>query len=523
MRRRPSRGPSLTALAAALGVVCLLHPLAAAQQAPVAPAPANAAVAALQHALATLIADPLVDHAQWTMRVDSLATGESLFDYRGRQLMVPGSNQKLLTAAVAADRLGWDYRFTTRLLTTGAIDAQGTLVGDVYVVGDGDPSINPRHPERWGAFDAWAAKLHDMGLRIVDGRLIGDDNLIDEPGWGSGWAWDDLQWGYGAPAAALQYNEGQVELTVGPGLEAGAPAVITTSPAGSGLLIDGKAMTTARGSETAIGVSRWPGTVFVSVTGAVAAGSPPRTMLAAVDNPTTFYVTALRDALARHDIFVGGGPVDIDGLPHAEAPPPAALHELLVDRSPPLSELIDVMLKWSRNDYAETLLTALSPLAEVPGMPAGPEPPPSARSAARGLTVLEKTLDGWGIPAPGFRSRDGSGLSRMDYVSANSLVLLLTHMWNDPAHREPFRATLPQAAVSGTLAGRLTGTPAAGRVWAKTGTLSNVRTLSGYAETRDGEPLVFSILVNNFVVPPAEVDAIVDKMLLELVALPRRR
>jgi serine-type D-Ala-D-Ala carboxypeptidase/endopeptidase (penicillin-binding protein 4) len=503
---------------ALLSTVCAARPATfqGAQPRPAARS-SGPSVAQLQRDLTAIFNEPSVDHAFWGVRVNSLETDESLFNYNAHRLMVPASNQKLITAAVAAERLGWDYRFTTRLLTNGDIDASGTLKGDLIVVSDGDPSINPRHPERWRAFDDWSATLAARGIRVIEGQLIGDDNLVDEPGWGEGWSWDDLQYGYGTPTSALQYNENQVEVTVGPGLGAGAAAIVATSPGGSGLLVDSTAVTVAKDAETTIEIVRMPGTIYLSVRGQIAEGATPVTALAAVDNPTHFYLSGLRDALVRRNIFIGENVVDIDALPQDAPLDTDGLRELIVDRSPPLFELIDVMLKWSRNDYAETLLTALSPLASTAVAAV-----PPARNAALGLTVLQSTLESWGIAPTAFRSRDGSGLSRMDVVSADGLVRLLTRMWKEPRQRELFRSTLPVAGVSGTLAERLKNTAAVGRVWAKTGSMSNIRALSGYLETKAGEPLVFSVIVNNFVVPTSEVDAVVDRALLKLIELPRR-
>lgn len=575
MTPRPASGVARVALIALLGACSVARPAPAtpvdpgpersapskasdsqrgAQTRPL-PTSSHPAVDRLVRDLTAILSEPAVDHALWAARVNSLDTDESLFTYNAHRLMVPASNQKVLTAAVAADRLGWDYRFTTRLMTNGVIDASGTLQGDLFVIGDGDPSINPRHPERWSVFDEWGTKLRALGVRVIAGHLIGDDDLVDEPGWGEGWSWDDLQYGYGAPAAALQYNENQIEVAVGPGMAIGSPAVVITSPLGSGLLVDSSAVTASAKEETKIDVSRLPGTLFLMVRGQIAQGAKPVTALAAVDNPTRLYLSALREALARHEIFVGGSAIDIDELrtvidtrsrtSDSEGSPIAAdgtplnlggptlaelaedkrsLRELIVDRSPPLSEIVDVMMKWSRNGYAETLLIALSPLAPLTTPASLQAPTPAtARTAARGLEALQFTLDEWGITKTAFRSRDGSGLSRMDYVSADSLVRLLTRMWMNPRLREPFRATLPLAGVSGTLAARLKGTPGMGHVWAKTGTLSNVRALSGYLETRAGETLVFSILVNNFVVPVSDIDKIIDRVLLKLVDLPRRQ
>src|SRR5204863_4940049 len=105
---------------------------------------------------------------------------------------------------------------------------------------------------------------------------------------------------------------------------------------------------------------------------------------------------------------------------------------------------------------------------------------------------------------------DGSGLSRYDYVSADMIVTILEHMFRDARHRDAFLATLPIAGKDGTIASRMKNTRAEGNATAKTGSIANVRTLSGYVRTRDGETLAFSILANNFTVPAATVNWIAD-------------
>jgi D-alanyl-D-alanine carboxypeptidase/D-alanyl-D-alanine-endopeptidase (penicillin-binding protein 4) len=460
----------------------------------------------LQLDLRTFFTALPIDHAHWSVKVQSLVHGDTLYSYNAFRFMVPASNQKVLTTAVAAERLGWDYQFTTRLLATGPVDPDGILNGDLVVVGNGDPSINPRHPARWRAFDDWGAALRAKGIRAINGRIIGDDNAFEEPGWGLGWAWDDLQYGYGAAAAALQYNENQIEVMVGPGLEPGTAAVLATAPFGHGLHVVSDVTTVAADNETRVGISRLPASARLEVHGQIAAGSKPVTMTAAVANPTILYINALRDALARQGVYVSAPPTDIDDV--RPAPVLASATEVLVDRSPPLSELIDVTLKWSRNEYAETLLRAMAPA----GKPA---------TDAGGLQVMREQLRTWGVLPESYLARDGSGLSRMDYVSAEALTNLLTYLWMDPKHADAYRAALPVAGVSGTLAERFKETPAQNRVWAKTGTLSNVRGISGYVVTSAAEPLVFSILVNNFRLPAAEVDATIDKAVIRLVEFRR--
>jgi D-alanyl-D-alanine carboxypeptidase/D-alanyl-D-alanine-endopeptidase (penicillin-binding protein 4) len=230
------------------------------------------------------------------------------------------------------------------------------------------------------------------------------------------------------------------------------------------------------------------------------------TITASVENPTKFFVNALKDALERRGILVGGAAIDIDEL-HSPIDL-TAVTELVVDRSPPLAEIIDVCLKWSRNEYAETLLRAVAPAGQ----------PATTRAA---LEELRAQLLTWGISPTFVAPADGSGLSRQDYVTPHALTLLLTYLWMEPKHADTFRSTLPLSGVSGTLAERMKATPLEGRVWAKTGTLSNVRGLSGYLLTQSGEPIVFSMMVNNFQVPTAEIDAAMESALLRVFEYPR--
>jgi len=457
----------------------------------------------LRRDLRGIFSDRTVDHGLWSVAVYSLRHGEALYSLNSFRLQTPASSQKLLTTAVAAERLGWDYRYTTRIYATGSVDGSGALNGDLVVVSDGDPTINPRHPQRWGVFDEWARQLAAKGIRQVNGHLIGDDNAFEEPGWGLGWAWDDIAFGYGAAVGALQYHENQVELLIGPGQEAGGRAIISVSPPGSGLTIDHRVITAAAGEPNRINLLRVPGSNVLNVVGQVALGSPTVTEYAAVMNPTQVYLNAMRVAFARHGVNLERTPLDIDDAPTAPDMSKATL--LVEDKSPALAEIIDVTLKWSRNIYAETLLRSMSPA----GQPA---------TAAGGLAAMDETLRRWGIFREFHLSRDGSGLSRYDYLTCDALIWLLTYMWLDPTHADLFRSTLPVAGVSGNIANRLKGTPAAARVWAKTGSMSQVRAFSGYAVTADGEPLVFSFMVTGFRVPTAEIDAAMDRALLRLVA-----
>ncbi len=459
----------------------------------------------LAETLDAILASPTFGRASVSVVVRSLDTGETLFRRNGQTWLVPASTMKVLTAVAAAERLGWQYRFETRLVATGPI-VNGTIDGDLLVVGTGDPTITPRHPSRVDAFDQWAEQLKAQGVRRVNGHIVGDDSATAPPGLGIGWAWDDLQEDYGAAYGALQYRDSVVEVTMGPGRTPGAPPVVYLAPANHDLYVDVRAVTSAEGTAPSLTLTRPIGSRFLEVHGQAPLGSAPMTLATAAANPTLFYVNELRAALIRHGIAVDGSGRDIDEL--VDRPRAADGTTLLVDLSAPLSEIVTQMLEWSLNNYAETLLLAMA------------QPPPA--TASDGVTRLRDTLTALGVPPGSYSTRDGSGLSRNDYLSADALVATLAAAWASPTLRGPLKAALPVAGADGTLGRRLRGTPGERRVFAKTGSMSNVRSLAGYVDTLAGETLAFAVMTNGFDTRGAEIDQRVDEMLLALTALPRQ-
>jgi len=170
-----------------------------------------------------------------------------------------------------------------------------------------------------------------------------------------------------------------------------------------------------------------------------------------------------------------------------------------------------VLMKVSQNLYAETLVKTL-------GLQAG------TGTVEAGDKVVHDVIEGWGVDPGSYVLVDGSGLSRYNYVTAETIVRILRHIYMDPRHRTPFIEALPTGGVEGgTIARRFRGTRAAGNVHAKTGSIANVRALSGFVQTADGEPLVFSIIANNFTQPQATIDAATDLAVERLANFTRQR
>jgi D-alanyl-D-alanine carboxypeptidase/D-alanyl-D-alanine-endopeptidase (penicillin-binding protein 4) len=452
-----------------------------------------------------VLAQPALAHSYWGVLARSLKTGETLYAVNANKLMMPASNMKIVTLAAAAERLGWDYTYETKLFAAGSL-GDGLLAGDLVVVGSGDPSLVAADGMADRVFADWAQRLKQRGIRAVSGRVIGDDNGFEKQTLGLGWMWDDLPTDDSAGVGALQYNESAARVSVAPGPAAGDAAAITIDPAGSGLVVLSSVTTGAADSRTSISVHRLPGRTKLELAGTIAAGAAPSTLSVSVDNPTQYFVTALRTALITNGIDVRGPAVDIDDVRDA---PPTSGTPIVSYRSPPLSELAVRLMKVSQNQYAETLLKSVS---------TGPGVVPTAAAGWRAaLAIFER----WGIPPGSLIQRDGSGLTRYDFVTPEAIVAILTHVDGDPRLRGPFETSLPIAGRDGTLANRMKGTPAEGNVRAKTGSMTAVRGTSGYVTSADGEPLVFCILANNYDAPAGTITAAEDAIIVRLAQFRR--
>ena len=235
------------------------------------------------------------------------------------------------------------------------------------------------------------------------------------------------------------------------------------------------------------------------------AGQRVATVSAAVENPTLYFTRALRAALMARGIPVSGDAVDADLLSSADPfRSPTTRRTLATHRSAPLTDIGRTFLKVSQNLYGELLVKTL-------GASAG------AGTTAGGQQVIRDTLNAWGVPRDSYILADGSGLSRLNFVSAEALVTILEHMCKDPRQRQPLLNALPVGGEDGTLRNRLKAAWTLGQVHAKTGSIANARALSGFVTTRGGETLVFSIIANNFSLPAWRIERVID-LIVEILA-----
>jgi D-alanyl-D-alanine carboxypeptidase/D-alanyl-D-alanine-endopeptidase (penicillin-binding protein 4) len=483
---------------------CILHlAVSGCAKTPALPVPAVDPIAQLRQDLTQATRSPGVRRAVWGVAVHSLDRNERIFDLNPGTLFVPASVAKIVSAATAADAVGWDYRFETTLKATGPI-VDGVLSGDLLIVGTGDPTLGGRAGDDLSRLiDAIKA----AGIRRIAGRIVGDDDAIEEPRPQLAWAWDDLGYTTGALFGALNLAENRMTVTVTPGPAAGAAAALSVEPFAAYRPLANRIVTGPAGSSQALWPEQRPGEAYLTVAGTIPAGAAPARLNVAAGNPTFWFASVLRSRLQRDGIEVAGEAWDVDDV----SPPidRASAAVLFTYRSRPLSEIVQPMLKESINLYAEALMR----------LNAAPGTLPTNDAALEGL---RRRLAAWGVAGDSQQVIDGSGLSRRDVISPDALIVVLQRM-HDPALQSPFMTALPVAGVDGSLATRMRDTAAAGNVRAKTGTMSNIRSLAGYVTTRDGERLAFVAMINNFEGAGAAANQALDAIAVRLAGFSRGR
>jgi len=445
--------------------------------------------------LDSLLDAPPFDRNLWGVALVD-ARGRLLYGRNADKLFIPASNTKLVVSSVASALFAPDLTVATSVYGTAPI-ADGVLQGDLVLYGRGDPTFGRRcyatDTAQTGACDRdpfvrlrdLAQSLKAAGLRVVQGDLVGDGSWFDgeliHPAWGN----YDLNWWYAAPVSGLGFNDNSVDITWNPGPAVDAPALLTMSPDLGDVTLENRTRTVPAGGPSDIGdrMYREPGTLSLWAEGTVAADGKGGLESFALPDPNLFTARAFRQTLAEAGISVlGTTRSTTDSLKYTSARAAAPLAEV---RGRPLRDWVFPILNTSQNWYADMLVKQL-------GRQFG-----AAGSWSAGIEVERRFLvDSMKIDSTLFAVEDGSGLAASNLVSPIAFTRLLQFMRRHPNY-PTFAAGLPQSGNAGSLRTRFMGTPIAGKVRAKTGSISRVNTLSGYFELADGREFTFSVQVNH--------------------------
>jgi D-alanyl-D-alanine carboxypeptidase/D-alanyl-D-alanine-endopeptidase (penicillin-binding protein 4) len=469
-----------------------------------APAPADRPVtrASIAPYIDSLASQPMFRNAHWGILVVDPVAGDTLYARNADKLFMPASNMKLVTGAVALDRLGPDFRFVTTYAALGEV-RDSTLHGHLLIYGTGDPSVSDamRNDDALAPLRDVADSLRARGITRIAGRLMPAGDAFPDASFGYGWSWDDFDAPYSAGVDELFFNEGFTWIRVIAGASPGDAPTVETRPLREyppvvlRLNTPAEMMANGETRRSRIRAEMDSTSGGVLVTGYVAPNDTATARIAYRDQPGA-YLEALRQALDESGIGVGNITMTAQGTADS----------LFTVQSPPLSEILPVFEKPSQNQIGEILFKTIARQATGSG---------TADSARR---VIERHLAAWGVDTLGYVIRDGSGLSRHDYLAPRAIVQLLNVM-RQHQHFRIFYDALPIAGVDGTIGNRMRDTPAQGNLHAKTGTLDKARALSGYVTTADGRLLLFSALANNYTAPLAEVTRVQDQIGAQLARL----
>ena len=402
----------------------------------------------------------------WGVIVYSLDRRQHLFDLNPQALLVPASTAKLRERGLGLRGRGLELPLPNH--GVGHRPDRGRRP-------QGRPGRRPApaipasRSRGFSPLEEWVTALKELGIQTIEGRIIGDDDAVEEARPALAWAWDDLGYPTGAIFGALNAEENRMTVTVTPGAADGSTAELSVEPRAAHRPLVSR-VTTAAGGVSELWPEQRPAEAALTIAGTVRQGAKPPTLSVSAGNPTRWFAGLLRHHLIAGGVAVTGDAVDVDDMDQRPHLDDEGAQTLFVHQSPPLAQLVGPLLKSSINLYGEAFLRLNSRTGVFP-----------TNDAA--LDGLKTRMASWGVSPDAAQLIDGSGLSRRDAISPDALLAVLQRMY-DPTGNSPFMQALPIAGVDGSLSSRMKNSLATRNVRAKTGTMSNIRTLAGYVTTR---------------------------------------
>ena len=455
-----------------------------------------------------LLQAPYMRGASFSLVVKDVQEGRTVYSYDTDRLQSPASVLKTVATATALEILGEDYRYPTTLEYDGILE-NGTLEGNLYIKGSGDPSLGSSHfaPRQNKFLSTWIAALQKAGIKHITGSVISDESIFDTEGVSIKWLREDMGNYYAPGSYGISIFDNMYKLSLQTGAAGTRPVLKGTEPDIPFIRFKNylKAAPVSSDSAYIIGA---PLDDVRYLYGVLPANREAYVLKGDIPDPALYLARYLTDQLQQKGIRVDGSPSCYRIEVEENRWKKGERKEIVTTYSPTLREIASICNHVSHNLYADALVKTV-------GLQYKPRRNEMISSFGRGVQVVKEYWEKKGLDVFPLRMNDGSGLAPADKVSAGFMGELLVYMATESAVSDAFIASLPQAGIEGSVRNFLKGSKLQGKAHLKSGGITGVRIYAGYI-TKDGKTYAVAVFSNNYSCPMSRMTRALEKLLLQL-------
>lgn len=455
-----------------------------------------------------LLQAPYMRGASFSLVVKDVQEGKTVYSYDTDRLQSPASVLKTVATATALEILGEDYRYPTTLEYDGILE-NGTLEGNLYIKGSGDPSLGSSHfaPGQNKFLSTWIAALQKAGIKHITGSVISDESIFDTEGVSIKWLREDMGNYYAPGSYGISIFDNMYKLSLQTGAAGTRPVLKGTEPDIPFIRFKNylKAAPVSSDSAYIIGA---PLDDVRYLYGVLPANREAYVLKGDIPDPALYLARYLTDQLQQKGIRVDGSPSCYRIEVEENRWKKGERKEIVTTYSPTLREIASICNHVSHNLYADALVKTV-------GLQYKPRRNEMISSFGRGVQVVKEYWEKKGLDVFPLRMNDGSGLAPADKVSAGFMGELLVYMATESAVSDAFIASLPQAGIEGSVRNFLKGSKLQGKAHLKSGGITGVRSYAGYI-TKDGKTYAVAVFSNNYSCPMSRMTRALEKLLLQL-------
>ena len=455
-----------------------------------------------------LLQAPYMRGASFSLVVKDVQEGRTVYCYDTDRLQSPASVLKTVATATALEILGEDYRYPTTLEYDGILES-GTLEGNLYIKGSGDPSLGSSHfaPGQNKFLSTWIAALQKAGIKHITGSVISDESIFDTEGVSIKWLREDMGNYYAPGSYGISIFDNMYKLSLQTGAAGTRPVLKGTEPDIPFIRFKNylKAAPVSSDSAYIIGA---PLDDVRYLYGVLPANREAYVLKGDIPDPALYLARYLTDQLQQKGIRVDGSPSCYRIEVEENRWKKGERKEIVTTYSSTLREIASVCNHVSHNLYADALVKTV-------GLQYKPRRNEMISSFGRGVQVVKEYWEKKGLDVFPLRMNDGSGLAPADKVSAGFMGELLVYMATESAVSDAFIASLPQAGIEGSVRNFLKGSKLQGKAHLKSGGITGVRSYAGYI-TKDGKTYAVAVFSNNYSCPMSRMTGALEKLLLQL-------